>query len=93
MAPLILIAEDNPEIRGLSRLHLEGEGLRVPEAENGDEARAKARADTTDLAILAVMMHGLSGLEVTRALRPLSEKPILIRQAKSAAQKSRTNRP
>ena len=31
MAPLILIAEDNPEIRGLLRLYLEGEGLRVLE--------------------------------------------------------------
>lgn len=43
MAPLILIAEDNPEIRALLRLYLEGEGLRVLEAEDGDEALAKAR--------------------------------------------------
>ena len=83
MAPLILIAEDNPEIRGLLRLYLEGEGLRVLEAENGDEALAKARAETPDLAILDVMMPGLSGYEVTRALRRFSEMPILILSAKS----------
>ena len=83
MAPLILIAEDNPEIRGLLRLYLEGEGLRVLEAENGDEALAKARAEGPDLAILDVMMPGLSGYEVTRALRRFSEMPILILSAKS----------
>ena len=83
MAPLILIAEDNPEIRGLLRLYLEGEGLRVLEAENGDEALAKARAESPDLAILDVMMPGLSGYEVTRALRRFSELPILILSAKS----------
>ena len=83
IAPLILIAEDNPEIRGLLRLYLEGEGLRVLEAEKGDEALAKARAETPDLAILDVMMPGLSGYEVTRALRRFSEMPILILSAKS----------
>lgn len=83
MAPLILIAEDNPEIRGLLRLYLEGEGLRVLEAENGDEALAKACAETPDLAILDVMMPGLAGYEVTRALRRFSEMPILILSAKS----------
>lgn len=83
MAPLILIAEDNPEIRGLLRLYLEGEGLRVLEAENGDEALARARAENPDLAILDVMMPGLSGYEVTRALRRFSEMPILILSAKS----------
>ena len=83
MAPLIMIAEDNPEIRGLLRLYLEGEGLRVLEAENGDEALARARAENPDLAILDVMMPGLSGYEVTRALRRFSEMPILILSAKS----------
>ena len=83
MAPLILIAEDNPEIRALLRLYLEGEGLRVLEAEDGDEALAKARAQSPDLAILDVMMPGLSGYEVTRALRRFSEMPILILSAKS----------
>ena len=83
MAPLILIAEDNDEIRALLRLYLEGEGLRVLEAADGDEALAKARAEGPDLAILDVMMPGLSGYEVTRALRRFSDMPILILSAKS----------
>ena len=53
------------------------------EAENGDEALARARAENPDLAILDVMMPGLSGYEVTRALRRFSEMPILILSAKS----------
>ena len=35
MNPLILIAEDDADIRGLLKLYLEGEGFRVLEADNG----------------------------------------------------------
>lgn len=47
MNPLILIAEDDADIRGLLKLYLEGEGFRVLEADNGaralDLARVKAQ--------------------------------------------------
>ena len=84
MAPKILIAEDDPVIRGLLRLYLEGECMEVLEADSGDKALALARSATPDAAILDVMMPGLSGYEVTRALRRFSELPILILSAKSA---------
>ena len=38
MNPLILIAEDDADIRGLLKLYLEGEGFRVLEADNGARA-------------------------------------------------------
>lgn len=56
MKPVILIAEDDRDIRDLLRLYLEGEGYRVLEAENGAQALILAREQTPDMAILDVMM-------------------------------------
>ena len=81
--PLILIAEDDGDIRGLLKLYLEGEGFQVLEADNGEDALAIARERTPDMAILDVMMPRMNGFELTRALRKYSDIPILILSAKS----------
>lgn len=83
MAPLILIAEDDADIRSLLRLYLEGEGFRVAEAADGAAALDLARTEPPDMAILDVMMPGMNGFELTRALRKYSDIPILILSAKS----------
>ena len=83
MTPLILIAEDDADIRGLLKLYLDGEGLRVLEAADGTDALALAREHTPDMAILDIMMPGMNGFELTRALRKYSDIPILILSAKS----------
>ena len=83
MNPLILIAEDDADIRGLLKLYLEGEGFRVLEADNGARALELARAQSPDMAILDIMMPQLNGFELTRALRKFSDIPILILSAKS----------
>ena len=83
MTPLILIAEDDADIRGLLKLYLEGEGLRVLEAADGTDALALVREHTPDMAILDIMMPGMNGFELTRALRKYSDIPILILSAKS----------
>ena len=83
MSAVILIAEDDADIRGLLRLYLEGEGYRVLEADNGARALELAREETPDMAILDVMMPQMNGFELTRALRKFSEVPIRILSAKS----------
>ena len=83
MGATILIAEDDREIRGVLRLYLESEGLEVIEAEDGEQALALARERAPDMAILDVMMPGLDGYALTRALRGISDLPILILSAKS----------
>ena len=83
MGAVILIAEDDGDIRGLLRLYLEGEGFRVVEAADGQAALDLARTENPDMAILDVMMPQLNGYEVTRALRRYSDIPILILSAKS----------
>ena len=83
MEPLILIAEDDADIRDLLKLYLEGEGFRVVEVDNGADALALAREQTPDMAILDIMMPKMNGFELTRALRKYSDVPILILSAKS----------
>ena len=83
MATTILIAEDDADIREVLRLYLEGEGFAVAEAADGDAALQLARSAAPDAAILDVMMPGMNGYELTRALRRQSDIPILILSAKS----------
>lgn len=83
MATTILIAEDDADIREVLRLYLEGEGFAVVEAADGDTALRLALSSAPDAAILDVMMPGMNGYELTRALRRQSDIPILILSAKS----------
>ena len=65
----ILVAEDDRDIANLVAHYLEKSGWKAHIAAAGDEALAYARTHSVDLIILDVMMPGLSGLEVCRALR------------------------
>jgi CheY-like chemotaxis protein len=57
---LVLIADDDPDIRMLVRLRLERSGYAVIAASNGLEALQLATESRPDLAILDVSMPGLS---------------------------------
>ena len=82
MAQTILIAEDDADIRNLLTLYLQSEGYEVEAYDNGADALAGARTHLPDLAILDVMMPQMDGYELTRALREMSDIPILILSAR-----------
>jgi DNA-binding response OmpR family regulator len=65
----ILVAEDDRDIADLIAHYLTRAGWRPHVTDSGDEALASARRQPADLVILDVMLPGLSGLEVCRALR------------------------
>jgi DNA-binding response OmpR family regulator len=65
----ILVAEDDRDIADLIAHYLRKSGWQPHVVATGTEALAYARSNPTDLAVLDVMMPGLSGLEVCRALR------------------------
>ena len=79
---LIMIADDDPDIREVVRILLESEGFRIVEAVDGDDAVSKIDP-AIDLYILDVMMPGKSGYQVCRAIRAASTAPILFLTAKS----------
>ena len=65
----ILVAEDEPDIRGLIRFSLEFIGLRVVEAANGQEALDLATTEQPDLIMLDVRMPKLNGYEACQQLK------------------------
>jgi DNA-binding response OmpR family regulator len=65
----ILVAEDDRDIAELIAHYFSRAGWRARLTETGDEALASVRRTPVDLVILDVMLPGLSGLEVCRALR------------------------
>ena len=77
----ILVAEDDRDIAELISHYLRKEGWTPHVASAGDDALAYARRQAVDLVILDVMLPGLSGLEICRALRgdkTTEEIPIIM---------------
>ncbi|MBK6622269.1 MAG: response regulator [Saprospirales bacterium] len=66
--PLILIAEDNADVRTYIREQLEGP-YRILEAENGRDGLAKAIDQTPDLIITDIMMPEMDGIEFCKQLK------------------------
>lgn len=67
--PLILIADDEPNILLALEFLLQREGYRVEKAFNGLEAVEKALALTPDVLVLDVMMPGLDGYDAAKKIR------------------------
>ena len=85
----ILIVDDFDDTRLLLRTWLEKKGYRVVEAENGNEAVAKAEGGGLDLIIMDVEMPELDGLSATRKIRALTNSmtvPIVAVSAYGADQ-------
>jgi DNA-binding response OmpR family regulator len=83
--PLILIAEDDLNIRSLLRLTLDTGHFEIIEAEDGVSAIETARRRQPDLMFLDWRMPLRSGLEVCKALRADPETQELDREAALAA--------
>ena len=65
----MLIVEDEAPIRELIRLHLSLAGFDVSEAGDGTRALDLARSQRFDLIVLDVMLPGIDGITVCRAVR------------------------
>jgi DNA-binding response OmpR family regulator len=72
-APLILVAEDDTNIRMLIRMTLDSGRVDIVEVEDGLAAIRVARERTPDLVFLDWRMPGLSGIQVCEALRAQPE--------------------
>jgi DNA-binding response OmpR family regulator len=66
---IVLVADDDADIRELVAFKLEQAGLEVIAVEDGQAALEQARARRPVLAVLDVSMPGLSGIDVCRMLR------------------------
>ena len=66
---VVLVADDDADIRDLVVFKLEQAGLEVIAVEDGETALEEARARQPELAVLDISMPGLSGIDVCRMLR------------------------
>ena len=82
----VLVAEDEPHIRRVLVSLLESGGMDVEPAENGTRAMDLLAGDNPyRMALLDIMMPGMTGLEVLKNLRSLphrAELPVIILTAK-----------
>jgi two-component system, OmpR family, alkaline phosphatase synthesis response regulator PhoP len=69
VVPLILVADDDPDILALARFSLADCGYEVVTAVNGEDALELALARRPDVAVLDVHMPGLTGPEVASRIR------------------------
>jgi two-component system KDP operon response regulator KdpE len=76
--PLVLVVDDEPQIRRLLTVTLEANGYRVLSAMNGQEGVVLAAQHRPALVILDIGLPDLSGQEVLARLREWSEAPVII---------------
>ena len=82
MAKSILIVEDDNNIADLLRLYLEKEGYQATIAADGTQGIDLYRRLRPDLVLLDVMMPGVDGWGVLRAIRQDSQTPVIMLTAK-----------
>jgi two-component system OmpR family response regulator len=84
-SPVVMVVEDDAEMRMLLERGLAAEGYEVRALDNGVDALIAARTDVVAAAIVDVMLPGMSGFEICRRLRESNEDfPILLLTARDA---------
>ncbi len=80
--PLVLVVEDEPQMRRFIRASLSSHGYRVIEAERASEVVMLLTGHNPDLLLLDLGLPDGDGLELTRQIREWSRIPILIVSAR-----------
>ena len=76
--PNILVVDDDPNISRLEQLYLEKEGYEVRLAADGNAAVESFRKLPPDLVLLDVMLPGMDGYEVLKAVRKSGDIPVIM---------------
>src|SRR5260370_26578324 len=88
--PIVLVVEDNEDIRYFMRLALEGRGYRVCEAENGEQAIAIAGREQPNAILMDLVCRLLlekkkiSHVPLQKARPALSETPLALKRLSQA---------
>ena len=76
--PSILVVDDDPNISRLEQLYLEKENFEVRVADRGDTALEQFRQNPPDLILLDVMLPGMDGYQVLKAVRKSGNIPVIM---------------
>jgi CheY-like chemotaxis protein len=92
---VVLVVDDEPDVRLVARLVLASAGYEVIEADSGEAALAHLQGDhRPDAVLLDVRMRGIDGWETLRRLRTdpsQSDLPVVIFTAQLSASKDAPN--
>jgi two-component system KDP operon response regulator KdpE len=80
--PLVLVVEDEPQVRRFLRTSLQAHGYRLLEALTGVEGIRMASQYVPEIVLLDLGLPDVDGLEVTRRIRQWSRMPILVLSAR-----------
>ena len=83
MTTRILTVEDDERIRTALRLALEDEGWEVDEVASGEEALTAFNRVPADVVLVDIMLPGIDGFDICRAIRKSSDVPIVMITARS----------
>ncbi|QNE89074.1 response regulator transcription factor [Corynebacterium incognita] len=83
MAPKILVVDDDPAISEMLTIVLEAEGLEPIAVTDGNDALPTFQAENPDLILLDLMLPGMNGVDICRAIRRESAVPIVMLTAKT----------
>lgn len=81
--PRMLFVEDDPVIRQATADYLSRNGFDVVTAEDGDAGLAAWQSSEPVLALLDVMLPGMDGVSLCRAIRAESQIPVILMSARS----------
>jgi two-component system KDP operon response regulator KdpE len=81
---IILVVDDEPQIRRVLRATLSSQGYEIIEAKMGEEGVETARKSKPDLVLLDVNMPGMGGIEACREIRRGSTAPIIMLTVRNA---------
>ncbi len=87
MSELVMVIEDEKEIRDLLKYNLEREGFRVATAADGEQGLQQIFASRPAAVVLDLMLPGRSGLEILREVREepaTHDLPVLVLTARGA---------
>ena len=82
MKPLILIIEDDPQIRRFLRATLTAEGYQYQESLTAEDGMVQTNARRPDLILLDLGLPDRDGLDVIRQVRASSQMPIVVLSAR-----------
>ena len=82
MVTNVLIVDDDPKIRDIIRIALEGAGMQTTEASNGEIALAHIGRENIDLVVLDIGMPNMDGFDCCKAIRIKSDVPVLFLTAR-----------
>jgi len=80
--PVVVVIEDEPQIRRFLRAALTGQGYRLFEADTGEDGLIEAASRQPDVVILDLGLPDVDGIEVIRRLREWSAVPIIVLSAR-----------